>query len=66
MCRKVVGERQKDLTKLYERRVIDKRSAIANYQIHVLNKKYELLLYGHRYVQCSANQTELDYHLFEI
>ena len=63
VCGKVVGVRQKDLTELYERRVIDKGRAIANDETHVLNYNFELLPSGHRYraMLCKSNRTRLSF-----
>ena len=63
VCGKVVGVQQKDLTEMYERRAIDKGSAIANDETHVLNYNFELLPSGHRYraMLCKSNRTRLSF-----
>ena len=43
MCGKVVGERQEQLSQLYERRVVRKARMIVDDNSHVLAKHYELL-----------------------
>ena len=43
MCGKVVGERQEQLSRFYERRVVRKASVIEDDNSHVLAKHYELL-----------------------
>ena len=42
VCGKVVGERQKQLSQLYERRVVRKARVIVDDKSHVLAKHYEL------------------------
>ena len=42
VCGKVVGERQKQLSQLYERRVVRKARVIVDNNSHVLAKHYEL------------------------
>ena len=46
MCGKVVGERQEQLSQLYERRVVRKARMIVDDSSHVLAKHYELLPSG--------------------
>ena len=46
VCGKVVGERQEQLSQLYERRVVRKARVIADENSHVLAKHYELLPSG--------------------
>ena len=46
VCGKVVGERQEQLSRLYERRVVHKARVIADDNSHVLAKHYELLPSG--------------------
>ncbi len=43
VCGKVVGERQEQLSQLYERRVVRKARVIVDDNSHVLAKHYELL-----------------------
>ena len=43
VCGKVVGERQEQLSHLYERRVVWKAGVIVDDNSHVLAKHYELL-----------------------
>ena len=43
VCGKVVGERQEQLSQLYERRVVRKTRVIVDDNSHVLAKYYELL-----------------------
>ena len=42
VCGEVVGERQEQLSQLYERRVVRKARMIADDNSHVLAKHYEL------------------------
>ena len=42
VCGKVVGERQEQLSHLYERRVVRKAGVIVDDNSHVLAKHYEL------------------------
>ena len=49
VCGKFVGERQKHLSPLYERRVVRKARVIADDNSHVLAKHYELLPCGRRF-----------------
>ena len=44
VCGKVVGERQKQLSQLYKRRVVQKGRLIVDDSNHVLAKHYEPLL----------------------
>ena len=46
VCDKVVGERQEHSSQLYERRVVWKPRVIADDNIYVLTKHYELLPSG--------------------
>ena len=46
MCRKVVGERQEQLSQLYGRRVVRKARVMVYNNSHVLAKHYELLPCG--------------------
>ena len=46
MCGKVVGERQEQLSQLYECRVAWKAMVIVNDNSHVLDEHYELLPSG--------------------
>ena len=48
-CGNVVGERQEQLSQLYERRVVRKARVIADENSHVLAKHYELLPSGRRF-----------------
>ena len=48
VCGKVVGERQEQLSRLYER-VVRKAKVIVDDKSHVLAKHYELLLSGRRF-----------------
>ena len=49
VCGKVVGERQEQLSQLYERRVVQKARVIVDDNSHVLAKHYELLPSGRRF-----------------
>ena len=49
MCGKVVGERQEQLSQLYERRVVRKTRVIVDDNSHVLAKYRELLPSGRRF-----------------
>ena len=49
MCGKVVGEGQKHLSQLYERRVVQQARMIVDDNSHVLAKYYELLPSGRRF-----------------
>ena len=49
VCGKVVGERQEQLSQLYERRVVQKASVIVDANSHVLAKHYELVPSGRRF-----------------
>ena len=49
VCGKVVGERQEQLSQLYERHVVWKARVIADDNSHVLAKHYELLPSGRRF-----------------
>ena len=50
VCGKVVGERQEQLSQLYERRVVRKAArVIVDDNSHVLAKRYELLSSGRRF-----------------
>ena len=46
---KVVGERQEQLSQLYERRVVRKAGVTVNDNSHVLAKHYELLPSSRRF-----------------
>ena len=46
VCGKVVGERQEQLSQLYERRVVRKAKVIVDDNSHVLAKHYNLLPSG--------------------
>ena len=49
VCGKVVGERQEQLSQLYERRVVRKATVIVDDNSHVLDEHYELLPSGRRF-----------------
>ena len=49
VCGKVVGERQEQLSQLYERCVERKARVIVDNNSHVLGKHYELLPSGRRF-----------------
>ena len=49
VCSNVLGERQKQLSQLYERRVVRKAMVIADDNSHVCAKYYELLPSGRRF-----------------
>ena len=49
VCDRVVGERQEQLSQLYERRVVRKARMIVEDNSHVLGKHYELLPSGRRF-----------------
>ena len=46
VCGKAVGERQEQVSKLYERRVVRKAKVISDDNSHVFAKHYELLPSG--------------------
>ena len=48
VCGKVVGERQEQLSQLYERRLVRKARVIVDENSHVLAKHYNLLPSGRR------------------
>ena len=48
VCGKVVGERQEQLSQLYERREVREAGVIVDCNSHVLAKHYELLPSGRR------------------
>ena len=49
VCGKVVGERQEQLSQLYERRVVRKARVIVDDSSNVLAKHYKLLPSGRRF-----------------
>ena len=49
VCGKVVGERQEQISQLYERRLVRKSRVIVNDNSHVLDEHYELLPSGRRF-----------------
>ena len=49
VCSKVIGERQRSLSQLYQCRVVRKAGVISRDTSHVLAKHYELLPSGRRY-----------------
>ena len=49
VCGKVVGERQEQLSQLYERCMVRKARVIVDDNSHVLAKHYELLPSGRRF-----------------
>ena len=49
VCGKVVGERQEQISQLYERRVVRKARVIVDDNSHVLAKHYELLPSGRQF-----------------
>ena len=49
VCGRAVGERQEQLSQLYERRVVWKAGVIVDDNSHVLAKHYELLPSGRRF-----------------
>ena len=49
VCDKVVGERQEQISQLYERHLVRKSRVIVNDNSHVLDKHYELLPSGRRF-----------------
>ena len=49
VCGKVVGEKQEQLSQLYEQRVVQKVWVIVDNNSHVLAKHYELLLFGRQF-----------------
>ena len=55
VCGKVVGERQEQLSQLYERRVVRKARVIVDDNSHVLAKYYELLPSGRRFHVLKSN-----------
>ena len=56
VCGKVVGERQEQLSQLYERRVVRKARVIVDDNSHVLAKYYELLPSGIRFRVPKSNR----------
>ena len=55
VCGKVVGERQEQLSQLYERRVVRKARVIVDDNSHVLAKHYELLPSGRQFCVPKSN-----------
>ena len=55
VCGKVVGERQEQLSQLYERRVIRKAMMFVDDNNQVLAKHYELLPFGRRFCIPKSN-----------
>ena len=55
VCGKVVGERQEQLSQLYERRVVRKARMIIDDNSHVLAKHYELLPSGRLFCVPKSN-----------
>ena len=49
VCGKVVGERQEQISQLYERRLVRKSRVIVNDNSHVLAECYKLLPFGRRF-----------------
>ena len=58
VCGKVVGDRQEQLSQLYERRVVRKARVIVDDNSHVLAKHYELLPSGRRFRQLHLQSIE--------
>ena len=54
-CGKVVGERQEQLSQLYECHVVQKARVIVNNNSHVLAKHYELLPSGRQFCIPKSN-----------
>ena len=55
VCGKVVGERHKQLSQLYERCVVRKARVIVDDNSHVLDKHYELLPSGRQFCIPKSN-----------
>ena len=55
VCGKVVGERQEQLSQLYEGRVVRKARVTEDDNSHVLAKYYELLPSGRRFRVLKSN-----------
>ena len=55
VCGKVVGERQEQLSQLYERRVVRMARMIVDNNSHVLAKHHELLPFGRRFCVPKSN-----------
>ena len=58
VCGKVVGDRQKQLSQLYERRVVRKARVIVDDNSHVFAKHYELLPSGRRFRVPKSNTVD--------
>ena len=56
VCGKVVGERQEQLSQLYEQSVVRKARMIVEDNSHVLAKHYELLPSGRRFRVPKSNR----------
>ena len=60
VCGKAVGERQEQLSQLYERRVVQKAKVIVDDNSHVLAKHYQLLPSGRRFRVPKSNTAFLN------
>ena len=60
VCGKAVGERQEQLSQLYERRVVQKAKVIVDDSSHVLAKHYQLLPSGRRFRVPKSNTAFLN------
>ena len=58
VCGKAVGERQEQLSQLYERRMVRKARVIADVNSHVPAKHYELLPSGRRFRVPKSNSSQ--------
>ena len=58
-CGKVVGERQEQLSQLYERRVVRQARVIVDDNSHVLAKHYEFLPSGRRFRVPKSNTVRI-------
>ena len=59
VCGKIVGERQEQLSQLYERRVVRKARVIVDDNSHVLAKHYELFPSARRFRIPKSNTVNL-------
>ena len=60
VCGKAVGERQEQLSQLYERRVVWKAGVIADVNSRVLAKHYKLLSSGRRFGVSKSNTVTME------
>ena len=64
VCGKAAGERQEQLSQLYERRVVRKARVNVDDNSHVLAKHYELLPSGRRFCVPKSNTVRKNKVLF--